>query len=278
MATVNLEGRFNPKAKVGAWLRASDVFAPSGRPVSTGTVGSDGSLELSGLDTGAQYWVTETEPPRSRVLSVQAKDKSFSEDATLHRVGPEATGRRLQADREAQAQARRNAEKSDPLVASPAPGRTVESNRPDRKTPSVAEPQPGPKQQEISGPQRSDTRDGLAVPKDPGEAVPDVRQEDVGKNTPQRSSTETGVATVKDLQETVPSAKQEDVASGRQQRSNTPEGQAEPKPPVKGAEIQKRDDSSANRARGRTATKAEENVKGKAPVKKTTTTGTAKAA
>jgi hypothetical protein len=274
MPTIELPGRFPPGAKVQVHLRASDSYSPGSAVVAQGQVGADTSLKLSSqkLVVGAQYWVSDGD----RTLSVQVKDDSFNEDATLHRVGPEATARRLQADREAQAEARAKAEKTDPLAASPAPGRNETDNSPAKKTPSVAEPQPAPKQQEISGPQRSDTPDGTAVPKDPGEHVPDVPQEAVGKNTPQRSSTETGVATVKDLQETVPSARQEDVASSTPQRSSTPEGQAERKPPVKGAGVQKRDDSSANRARGRTRAKAEENVKGKAPVKETTRTGTPK--
>jgi hypothetical protein len=114
------------------------------------------------------------------------------------------------------------------------------------------------------------------VPKDPKEHVPDVPQEAVSKNTPQRSNTETGTAAVKDLSEQVPGLRQEDVTR-KPQRSDTKHGTAEPKPPVKGAQVQKRDDSSANRARGRTRAKAEENV-AKQPKKKTTKTGTAKRA
>jgi hypothetical protein len=276
MASAELSGRFAPKAKIGVWLRASDVFAPSTKPLSTATVDQNGDLTVKGLDVGVQYWVTEVDPPRSHVISVQGKDASFNEDATLHRVGPEATGRRLQADREAQAEARAKAEKSDPLVASPASTQTVVDNTPKRKTPSVAEPQPGPRQDEISGPQRSDTPDGEATPKDPNESVPHVRQEDVAKGALQRSDTATGIATVKAADEILPSARQEDVPTSTPQRSNTETGQAEPKPPVRGAEVKKRDDSSANRARGRTKVKAEENVKPKGPVKQTTRTGTAK--
>lgn len=284
MATtdVTLSDRFPEGAKASISVLAGSVVQP-GKPWKSLKVGRGGKVRFAGCEVGAQYVVKVDVPGErkdevawSAQFAVQAKDASFSEDASLHRVGPEATGRRLQADREAQAKARADAEKQDPLVASPAPGKTVVDNKPRRRGPLVSEPQPGPRQDETSGPQRSDTPDGLGVPKDPKEHVPDVPQEVVGRNVPQRSSTETGIATVKDLGEQVPGLRQEDVTRVPQ-RSDTPHGTAEPKPPVKGARVQRRDDASANRARGRTKVKAEENVK-KSPVKRTTRTGTAKRA
>lgn len=281
MATtdVQLSDRFPKGTKAELSVLAGSVPQP-GKPQATVTAGSDGRIVFKGLLVGAQYVVKVSYEDKSGGWSftraVQAKDESFSEDANLHRDGPEATVRRLQADREAQAQAIAEARRKDPAVSSPAPGRNVVDNSPERKSPRVAEPQPGPRQQETSGPQRSDTPDGLGTPKDPKEAVPAVRQEDVGKGQPQRSSTETGVAAVKDLSEQVPGLRQEDV-TGKQQRSDTPHGTAEPKPAVRGEDIQGRDDSSANRARGRTRAKAEENVS-KRPKKQTTRTGTAKRA
>jgi hypothetical protein len=275
---VTLTDRF-PKgatAELSVYVGSAGSVVEPGGPSKTLTVGDDGKVTFKGCRVGAQFnvKVTSKDGGWSSHYIVQAKDETFSEDANLHRTGPEATGRRLQADREAQAEARREAEKTNPLVASPAPGRTVVQNRPARGRGPLGEPQPGPRQDQTRGPQRSDTPDGLGVPKDPKEHVPDVPQEAVGKNTPQRSSTETGTAAVKDLSEQVPGLRQEDVTR-KPQRSDTPHGTAEPKPPVKG--VQKRDDSSANRARGRTKTKAEENV-AKRPKKKTTKTGTAKRA
>jgi hypothetical protein len=272
---VQLSDRFPKGTKASLSVLAGSVVQP-GEPQKTTTADDKGIISFSGCLVGAQYVVKVQGDGWTAQYAVQAKDETFNEDANLHRDGPEATRRRLQADREAQAEARREAEKKDPLVASPASGKTVVENKPERRSPAVAEPQPGPRQQETSGPQRSDTPDGLGVPKDPKESVPDVRQEDVSRNTPQRSSTETGVATVKDLSEQVPGLRQEDVTR-KQQRSDTPHGTAEPKPPVRGAQVQKRDDSSANRARGRTRVKAEENVS-KRPKKATTRTGTAKRA
>jgi hypothetical protein len=272
--SVELSARFPKGTTAGINVRVSDVPAPGPFQANV-KVGDDGKVKFTGLTVGAQYVVNVE---GFGLFNVQAKDASFSEDATLHRVGPEATGRRLQADREAQADAIAAARKKDPSVSSPAPGRTVVDNSPERKSASVEEPQPGPKQQETSGPQRSDTPDGLAVPKDPKEAVPDVKQEDIGATTPQRSSTDTGVAAVKDRGEQVPAARQEDVAASTPQRSSTPSGTAEPKPVVKKAEVQKRDDSSANRARGNTPVKSEEVTKPKATPKATTRTGTPKRA
>lgn len=269
MATVTLSQGFPKGTKARAFVRASDTFAPSGPPAATATADDSGQVKLTGLTDGAHYWVQVDGTPGAR--TVLAKGPSFNEDQLLHRAGPEATARRLQADREAQTEARRKAEKTDPLVASPATGRTVVDNSPTRRSPQVAEPQPGPRQQDFSGPQRSDTPDGQAHPKDPKEPVPDVRQEDVAKSAHQRSSTETGVATVKDPAEQVPAARQEDTRGA--QRSDTATGQAEPKPAVKGAEVQKRDDSSPNRARGNTRAKGEESTT-KPPAKKTTRTGT----
>jgi hypothetical protein len=270
-ASVTLSQGFPKGTKARAFVRASDTFTPSGSPAASASADDKGQIRLSGLEQGAFYYVQVEGQPGAR--TVQAKGPEFNDDGPLHRHGPEATARILQRDRDAQAKVRREAEKTDPLVASPAPGRTVVSNAPDKKTSSVAEPQPGPKQQEFSGPQRSDTPDGQAHPKDPKEPVPDVRQEDVAASTPQRSSTETGVATVKDLKEQVPAIRQEDISWP--QRSNTETGQAEPKPKVRGAEVQKRDDSSPNRARGNTPAKAEEQTT-KPAAKQTTRTGTRK--
>jgi hypothetical protein len=181
----------------------------------------------------------------------------------------------LQADREAQAEARRKAEKSDPLVASPASGGRSSPNRPDRKTPSVAEPQPGPKQQEISGPQRSDTPMGWR-PEGPERACARRAQEAVGKNTPALRHGDGG-CDGQGPRETVPSAKQEDVAASTPQRSNTESGQAEPKPPGEG-----RRGPEARRLLGQPGEGTfrhegrREREGPKAPVKKTTRTGTAK--
>lgn len=276
MATTSviLSGGFPSGTKARAYLRASDTFSPGQHVVSSATADKNGRISLKGLDVGVLYFVQIGDELSAR--TVQAKDAGFSDDANLHRDGPEATVRRLQADRNAQAAAREKAEAKNPLAASPAPGRTVEDNRPKRRSPSVAEPQPGPRQQETSGPQRSDTPDGTGVPKDPKEPVPDVRQEDVGPSTPQRSSTDTGVATVKDRGEQAPAAAQSDVPASTPQRSSTPEGEAAPKPKVKGANVQKRRDASKSRARGRTARKPEEAVKPKGTVRKTTRTGTPK--
>jgi hypothetical protein len=274
MASVTLTGGYPKGTKAEARLRASDSFVPGAAAAAKASADEKGQITLKGLDNGVLYYVTVEGV--AGVRTVQAKGPEFDEDANLHRTGPEATIRRWQADREAQAAARIKAEKTDPLVASPAPGRNVVDNRPDKRSPSVGEPQPAPKQQEISGPQRSDTPDGTATPKDPEEAVPDVRQEDIGKNVPQRSSTETGVATVKDVGEMLPEAHQRDVPAGTPQRSSTPEGRAEPKPKVRGGEVAKRDAGSANRARGRTKAKSEEVVKPKATTKQTTKTGTPK--
>ena len=274
MATTTLHG-FTPKAKVEARLRASDIYAPGAATASTGTADASGDVKLSGLDVGVQYWVSNDKT--SEVRTIQGKDESFNEDSVLHRDGPEATVRRLQADRQAQADARAKAEKSDPLVASPAPGRNVTDNSPKKRAPSVAEPQPGPRQDETSGPQRSDTPDGEGTPKlDAKEFQPQVPQEEVGKNTAQRSSTETGAAAIKPADEVVPSARQEDVSSSTPQRSSTETGTAEPKPAPKGAHVKEREDASASQARGRTAVKAEENVTGKRTAKQTTKTGTTK--
>jgi hypothetical protein len=273
-ASVTLSQGYVKGTEARAHLRASDTFSPGTPVVSRAKAGDDGKIVLKGLKAGVLYYIDVDGQPGA--ISVQAKGPEFNEDALLHRTGPEATGRRLQADREAQAAARTEAEKKDSLVASPAPGRTLVDNRPAKRSPSVPEPQPAPKQQEISGPQRSDTPDGTATPKDPKEPVPQVKQEDVGANVPQRSSTETGVATVKDVGESVPSAKQADVPSSTPQRSSTERGQAESKPKVRGAEVQRRTDSSASQARGKTQAKAEEQTKPKATTKNTTKTGTPK--
>jgi hypothetical protein len=156
-----------PEGKVGAWLRASDVFAPSGKPVTPRRSSPGRFPEAVRARHRCPVLGDRDRPPGPGHFGA-GEGRVFSEDANLHRVGPEATGRRLQADREAQAEPERKAEKSDPLVASPASGRTEQRQPARRKTPSVAEPQPGPKQQEISGPQRSDTPDGLAPRRTPG--------------------------------------------------------------------------------------------------------------
>jgi hypothetical protein len=207
------------------------------------------------------------------VLSVQAKDASFNEDATLHRVGPEATGRRLQADREAQAEARRKAEKSDPLVASPASGRS-EQTTPRSGRPRVSLSR---SRAEAAGDLRSPALghpDGLATPKDPKEHVPDVPQEAVGR-TPQRSSTETGVATVKDLgrpflppsRRTFPPPPRSGRTPRRGRRSRSPRSGA---PRSRSATTPQRTGQGTFAREGRREREAEG-----AP-KKTTRTGTAK--
>jgi hypothetical protein len=272
--SVTLTHAFPKGTKANAYVRSSDSFSGGQHVISSGQADKDGTVEVKGLTPGALYWIDVE--GFDLTYTVQAKDDSWDEDASLHRTGPEATGRRLQADREAQAEARRQAERKDPLTASPAPGRTVVDNKPKHKSPQVKEPQPGPRQDETSGPQRSDTPDGEGTPKDPREHVPQVPQEAIGSTTPQRSSTETGTATVKDPQESVPAAKQSDVPASTPQRSSTEGGEAAPKPKVSGKEVAKRADSSASQARGRSAPKPEEVVKPKATTKTTTKTGTPK--
>jgi hypothetical protein len=157
--SVTLSGRFPKGAKAGLSLLAGSVPQPGGASKTT-TVGADGVVSFKGLDVGAQY-VVEVEGHGQ--FRVQAKDESFSEDANLHRTGPEATQRRNQADREAQAAAFAEAKKRDPLVGSPAPGRTMVDNRPSKGS-GVRRPQPGPRQQDVRGPQRSDTPEGEGTP------------------------------------------------------------------------------------------------------------------
>lgn len=278
MATVTPSTHFAPKTKVSAYIRVNDVTpTPNANPAKSVQAGSDGKATFTGLKDGVQYFIGWDEDGDWRTIAVQAKSDEYLREHGDLRTLPETVVRKNLADRQAQAEAIEADRKKNPLAGSPAPGRTVESNQSKDKRRIVGEPQPGPHQRDVQGvAQRSDTIDGEATPKDPKEHVPDVPQEELAKNTPQRSNTETGVATVKDVGETVPAAKQEDVPKSTPQRSSTESGQAERKPPVKGAEVAKRDDSSANRARGRTQAKAEENVKAKAPVKATTRTGTPK--
>jgi hypothetical protein len=196
---VQLSDRFPRGTKASLSVLAGSVVQP-GAPQKTTTADAKGVVRFTGCLVGAQYVVNVEGDGWTAQYAIQAKGPEFNEDAVLHRDGPEATARRLQADREAQSDAIREARKKDPALGSPAPGRTVVDNSPERKKPAVPNPRPGPRQDETSGPQRSDTPFGEGTPKDLKEPVPAPRQEDVPKRTRQRSSTETGTAARKSKQ------------------------------------------------------------------------------
>lgn len=288
MATVtwNLEQAdlFPEGTKVEVTPRFTEQFGgPGGNVTAKATVNKQGVAKLSGLTADAPYWaygdVEVPDPANPAKRTTRTHSIAFtplSRDALAHpdlRSTPEETTRRRIAEAEAATEARRQAEKKDPLAASPAPGRTVEPNRVtgsrssrDVSTRVEPEPKPGPRQQDTSGVvQRSDTIDGEATPKDARELVPGPAQDDVPKRQLQRSSTEQGEATPKDRDEQVPSARQEDVPSGTVQRSDTATGEAEPKPRKGRAKTapKKERDSAAQRARGRTPAKPERKVRPK---------------
>lgn len=274
---------FPAGTKVHVTPRFTEQFAGAGAATTTtATVDKNGVAKLSGLEADAPYWaygdVEVPDPADPRKRTTRTHSVAFtplSADSLAHpdlRTTQEETGRRRLAEAEAATAARREAEKKDPLAASPAPGRTVQPNRVegarssvDARTRVEPEPKPGPRQQDTTGiVQRSDTIDGEATPKDPAELVPGPSQDDVPAKQLQRSSTEQGEATPKERDEQVPSAKQEDVPRGTVQRSDTPEGEAEPKPTGRSrTKAKKERDSSAQRARGRTPAKPERKARPK---------------
>ena len=278
MGTITPSQSFKPGTKVSAFTAVGDVApTPGASPAKTSTAGGDGRVEFKGLPDGVLYQLGWDEDGTWRTVRVQSKSEEFLREHGDLRTLPETVVRRNLSDRQAQAEAVEADRKKNPLAGSPAPGRTVESNKSPDKRRIVGEPQPGPHQRDVQGvPQRSDTIDGEATPKAKDEIVPEPSQEDVGKNVAQRSSTETGTAAIKPKGEQVPAARQEDVPKGTPQRSATETGEAAPKPAVKGVEPEKQAESSAQRVRGNTRPKPERVTKPKGTVKDVTKTGAPK--
>lgn len=138
-AVVQLSDRFPKDAKASLSVRAGSVVPV--KPEKEMTVGSDGVVKFAGCEVGVQYvvHVESADGGWSSDFSVQAKNESFSEDGPLHRHGPEATARRNQADREAQAAAIA----AGTRAPHPAPGEPRQpakkaQRRPNRRTKTAA--------------------------------------------------------------------------------------------------------------------------------------------
>jgi hypothetical protein len=227
---------FPPGTKVGLYPRHTDHFAAKGlNPLKTFTVGSDGIAKLTGLDEDVPYFVAaEVEPPDppKRKEWHTASITALSDASRVHpdlRTTPEETIRRRIAETQAASKARAEAERRDPLAASPAPGKTVEPNRvknppklpPEEKPPSL-------RQEHVQGiKQSSDTRTGEATPLEP---VKKAEPKGSGRARPRRStrpSNRTKKATVPKGERPRPGLKQAHV-QGRKQSSDTAQGEATP--------------------------------------------------
>jgi hypothetical protein len=170
---------FPPGTKVGLYPRHTDHFAAKGlKPLKTFEVGKDGIAKLTGLDEDVPYFVVadvEAPDPPKRKETRSVTITALSDASRVHpdlRTTPEETIRRRIAETQATAKARAEAERKDPLAASPAPGKTLESNR--VKSPSKPLPGEEPtKQEHVQGvKQSSDTIAGEATPLEPVKAKP----------------------------------------------------------------------------------------------------------
>lgn len=273
---VTLRGRFAPRTKVTLHARHGDVYNPdtAGPILDRGTVNKDGEIQFTGLDLGHRYWIAGDVDDIPRGVAMTAKPQNetvakLSEAEVTERL---AQTRPAVDDRTERITGARNSVTARATSRSGQPFAHPQVGKPTPKGDLPDEPNPHARQEDVKGPQRSDTITGQATPVNPNEIQPKIRQDQIRKGTPQRSATPLGEATPVDPGELQPGLPQK-LEKGPQ-RSSTRLGQAEPIAKGSPRAQEEAKDSAESKAVGATVAKAgtdktKGRVKTKAPVKKT---------
>lgn len=246
-----------PGTKAQVHPRVTDA-APGawGAAVQTLTVPSRGTVKLDGLVEHGQYWIVGEVDGTHRSIAFNADGRLDAEDPNSPEGLREETYRRSEAAKELRSQHKHLAPPGTPPPPDEDRLQGILEHNFEKSAKDEEHPNPRMKMADAAKnlPLRAGGDVGTAYPVDPQELQPQPAQDDV--DGPQRSDTEEGYGYPVDTAEVQPNMKYEDYKGPQLQGADT--GQAEPAPQGSDVEYNRRIDDSVSKAKGSNVPKVED--------------------